>query len=986
MQERHHQKRASLNISYTKCRLSLRVFSALLALIFTSLFFAEPVQGADEIDLTPEERAFLESHPVIRVGNEDDWPPFDFSEHGIPQGYAIEHLELLGEKLGISFEYVNGYTWNELLRLFREGKIDLLPSLWFSESRAEYMLFTEPYLELPYVIITKDSNESIRTFDDLRGKTVAAPESYVQAEVLKTKYPEIERLQVHNPLEGLKAVNYGEADAYIGYRGVVDYLIATRFFTDLNIVGEVDAEGLGTQGLYLAVRQELPLLRSVLQKAMDSVSRKQKVKLAQQWITVGQRGVPTLTSKEKAYLLENPVLKVDNLKDWPPFNYFENGEPKGFCIDYMRLLGEKLGIQFDFVSGPTWDEFMDQLATGDLDLLCDVVETERRRERIAFTEPYFSIFSGIVVKQENEGFASLEALKGKEVIVPEGFYYEDILRQHYPALEVLTSDSILSCLKSVSSGRADAALVEKPVADYLITNHFLTDLVSIPVMDSAHLENTPVSIGVDKSEATLRDIMQKAMDAVSEEEMADIYNRWFEAEELEKQRNLVPLRLEEQAYIEGKKTIRMCIHSDRLPFEGRDESGDHIGIVADVVDLVAERIGVDIEIVSTGSWQESLEALETGRADFLTCLHRNPGNTDTFLFSDHFYESLYVLVGRKSEPYISDMNILTEKTVAVPEGNPVADYLSSNYPNTGILPKEDLDAALRAVSTGNADLAAGSLQMISYRIHDNALYDLKIAGQTPYKDYIRFGVSKSSEELLPILNKALDSISPQEINHITQKWITIRYEHGFDYSLLWKVLAVAAVVVAVIVLWNRKLRGLNRELTEAHRELEQKSEELERLSQTDRLTGLYNRMKIETIIENECERASRSDVTVSVVMIDVDRFKAINDEYGHHFGDKVLCELTDYLQTNNRTIDTLGRWGGEEFLLICPGTGLEGVRVLAEKLRAGIEELDFPVDRKITCSFGIAEYRKNESPDKLFIRVDEALYRAKDAGRNRVEG
>ena len=572
------------------------------------------------------------------------------------------------------------------------------------------------------------------------------------------------------------------------------------------------------------------------------------------------------------------------------------------------------------------------------------------------------------------------------MIVPEGFYYEDILKEHYPELEVLTTDSILSCLKNVSSGEADAALVEKPVADYLITNHFLTDLVSIPVMDSAHLENTPVSIGVEKSRTILRDIMQKAVDAVSEEEMASIYNQWFEAEELEKQRSLVPLTPEEQSYIERRSTIRMCVHPDRLPFEGRDESGKHIGIAADVANLVSERIGVEIELVPTGSWQESLEAVQTGRADILTCLSKNPGNTEAFLFSDHFYESVYVLVGRESEPYISDLDILAEKTVAVPDENPVAEYLSTNYPNVGILPRKNLDGALRAVSEGHADLAVGSLQMVSYLIHDNAFYDLKIAGQTPYKDYVRFGVSKSSEPLKPILNKALDSISSQEINRITQKWLAIRYEHGFDYGLLWKILIAVAFVVAVIVAWNRKLRGLNRKLTEAHSELEQKSEELERLSQTDRLTGLYNRMKVETIIENECERASRSEVSLSVIMIDVDRFKAINDEYGHHIGDEVLCELTDYLQRHNRSIDTLGRWGGEEFLLVCPGTGLEGARVLAEKLRAGLEELDFRLERKITCSFGIAEYRSGESPDKLFIRVDEALYRAKDAGRNRVAG
>lgn len=230
-----------------------------------------------ELELTPEEQEFLRSNPVIRVGNEDDWPPFDFSEHGVPQGYAIDHLELLGQKLGISFEYINGHTWSELLNLFREGKIDLLPSLWISESRKQYMLFTEPFLELPYVIVSSKQEDSTDSLQDLKGMTVAAPRGYVQEEVLRESFPEIQLQHVDNPLQGLKAVAYGQAQAYIGYRGVVDYLIATNFFTDLDIKGEVQAPELAPQGLYIAVQPDMPILRDLLQKAMDQVSRKQKV-------------------------------------------------------------------------------------------------------------------------------------------------------------------------------------------------------------------------------------------------------------------------------------------------------------------------------------------------------------------------------------------------------------------------------------------------------------------------------------------------------------------------------------------------------------------------------------------------------------------------------------------------------------------------------------------------------------------------------------
>ena len=960
--------------------------TALFILFFLiSVLTIIPVTAQDGLELTAREREFLSSHPVLKVGNEDDWPPFDFSEHGVPKGYAIEHLELIGEKLGISFEYVNGYSWHELKQLFRQGKIDVLPSLWISEKRKEYMVFTEPYLTLPYVIIAGKNDNSINSFQDLYGKTVATVKGYKQEEVLNNSFPGISQYQAENPLEGLKAISYGKADAYIGYRGVVDYLIATRFFTDLAIIGETNTPELGPQGLYIAVRPELSLLRGIFQKAMDSIARKKKVQLAAKWITVDKKPLPNLTAEEAAFIQNNKTLKVDNLQNWAPFNFNENGKPKGFCVDYVSLLADKLGVNIEFVTGPTWNEFLTMLKNGKLDLLCDVVETEKRRTYISFTKPYFTIFSGIVVKKKNNDITNLKDLRNKKVVIPQGFYYEDILNTHYPHLQVETKDTLLQCLKAVSAGNADAALAEKPVSDYLISSHFLTGLTSVPIVDSTHFENTPVAIGASTDKPILRTIFQKAMDAVTEAEMSEIYERWFKKDQLEKQKARIPLSPEEQLYLQQKETIYMSIHPNRLPFEALNKNGEHIGIVADIIDVVSERIGVPIRLFPTQTWKESLTAVKNGKSDILTCVHKNPDQMESVIFSKPYFSSVSVIAARDDHPYISDMNVLEGKKVAVPKENPITRYLNNNFSEIKLQKVFNLSVALDAVAKGRADAAVGNLQTISYNIHEKGLYNVKIAGQTPYKDFLRIGISKENKELQPILNKALDSITQQEINKITQKWLTIRYEHGFNYSLLWKILAGAAVIIAVIILWNRKLAALNRKLSQAHKDLARKSAELERLSITERLTGLYNRMKLEDILEYECKKASRSYQPLTIIMLDVDYFKNINDTYGHHIGDDVLCEFAAYLDDNTRFIDTVGRWGGEEFLIICPGTDTEGGRVFAEKLRKGIENMEFTVKEKITSSFGIAAYREGDISDDLFIRADKALYQAKEKGRNRVE-
>ncbi len=159
---------------------------------------------------------------------------------------------------------------------------------------------------------------------------------------------------------------------------------------------------------------------------------------------------------------------------------------------------------------------------------------------------------------------------------------------------------------------------------------------------------------------------------------------------------------------------------------------------------------------------------------------------------------------------------------------------------------------------------------------------------------------------------------------------------------------------------------------------------LERISVTDRLTGLFNRDKLETTLQQEFSRASRYRRTFSLLLIDLDHFKAINDNYGHPVGDKVLSEIGEILYASSRHVDTAGRWGGEEFLIICPETDLKQASIMAEKIRRVVEEYAFSTGDRLTCSIGVSEFQKEVNISELLKKVDKALYEAKDSGRNKV--
>lgn len=169
------------------------------------------------------------------------------------------------------------------------------------------------------------------------------------------------------------------------------------------------------------------------------------------------------------------------------------------------------------------------------------------------------------------------------------------------------------------------------------------------------------------------------------------------------------------------------------------------------------------------------------------------------------------------------------------------------------------------------------------------------------------------------------------------------------------------------------------------RELELRNHDLELLSSTDRLTGLYNRLKLEQILDEEHQRSQRYGTSFSLAIVDIDLFKQVNDTHGHQTGDQVLINIARILQDHVRSMDAVGRWGGEEFLVIFRETTIHAAIATAEKLRCAIANHEFEVVGKKTASFGVTSYYHPDNINEMMKRADNALYHAKNCGRNRVE-
>lgn len=212
-------------------------------------------------------------------------------------------------------------------------------------------------------------------------------------------------------------------------------------------------------------------------------------------------------------------------------------------------------------------------------------------------------------------------------------------------------------------------------------------------------------------------------------------------------------------------------------------------------------------------------------------------------------------------------------------------------------------------------------------------------------------------------------------------------ERNYRY-LIWGLIFLSAVIVILLIIFYFKYKE-RQKIEKMNRELEQKVEErtkkLRKMVITDELTNLFNRRRILELLEIELEKASRYKRDLALIMIDLDFFKKINDSFGHQFGDKVLRKISEIMKQNTRNLDLVGRYGGEEFLLILPETNLEKAALVAEKLRQKIKKSDIEgLDFKLTASFGAVQY-EGESSQQLIKRADDLLYKAKKEGRDRVE-
>lgn len=271
------------------------------------------------------------------------------------------------------------------------------------------------------------------------------------------------------------------------------------------------------------------------------------------------------------------------------------------------------------------------------------------------------------------------------------------------------------------------------------------------------------------------------------------------------QGNELGLSSAEQEWLNNHPTIRLAVDIAWPPFEWVDKDMEYKGIAADYMQLVGEKLGVRFEVEKNKQWPQAVAALKEHKLDVFTCVAKNKQRQEYVNFTRPYLSFPMVIVTSSDVNYIDGMKGLKGLVVGVVKGYATHEYMEANHPEIKLNIVTTSEEGLESVSQGRVDAFVDNIATATSIIQSRGLTNLKISGEMPVRYELSMAVRKDWPELIDILQQALDSISEEQRKKIHNKWIGVRYEHGFDYSLFWKSLFVFALIISVMYFYNRRL-------------------------------------------------------------------------------------------------------------------------------------------------------------------------------------
>ncbi len=805
-----------------------------------ALIYYKKSSKLNGIDLSEQERKWLEEHPLINVGGEMDWAPFDYvDDNGKYTGLSKEYLDLIAKKGGFKLKYHTGKTWDQLLDDIKKGSIDMLPAAYFSKQREEFINFTNSYLNLPEYFFTLGSHPDINSIKDLYGKTIALVKGYEIVTWINENHPQIDIIEKKNILECLRSVKSGESVAFIGDNPSTAYNLEKGFITGIRLNSVISSRD--PIKLYMGVKKGYEPFVEILNKIIESLSKEEISNLSSKWMKKIEKKVISLSKEEKLWIDENPINRIGIMSYWPSDN---NGD--SLHTEVLKLINRYSGLNLVPIKFNTWNQGYKLAAEGKELHGIMGLSWSKEREDIFFYSPAYDFTPAyLITKKTNDDIKSFKDIANKTIYLKTNSITHKMMKQKSKSTKIIDIDSVEQMYEKLAlSDEADAMLA------YFIDEEALEEY-GLKIIDNIYDRYGEVAIGINNKYHHLHNIINKVFKTIPKNELSSIRDRdWGDR----KSRNLYALTKKEKKYLKEKSVINVCINPRWEPIEFFE--GDEVkGISIDLLNIMKEKLpNIEYNFIKTDSWTQSQEFLRDKRCDILPSAVKTSKRSKYAYFTQPYLSYDLAIITTSDKPLVSSLESITSKTMSRKEGSALITKLKERYPYIKINISKGYKESLEDVVNKKVYFTICTIPVFSYYKSKYGIKNLQVAGYSDMKYRISMAVRNDDQVLLKIFNKTLKTIPNSTFNVVHEKWSQAKVIRQTNWDFLFKIVAGISLVVLFLIYNNRKLNAKvlakTADIMKQKAQLEDLSKNLERKVEARTKELEIQKKQIEIILEN----------------------------------------------------------------------------------------------------------------------------------------
>jgi polar amino acid transport system substrate-binding protein len=550
----------------------------------------------------------------------------------------------------------------------------------------------------------------------------------------------------------------------------------------------------------------------------------------------------TTTPASAADVNDRMTVRVGAYENEPKIFTNAGGQVVGIFPDILAQIATLEGWNIQYING-TWDECLGRLEKGELDLMVDVAYSDERAKKFNFCKETVFVNWGVVFVPETSQIESFKDLQAKRVAIMKGSILstgkaggiQSILIASDISCDFVEAKDYKGVFELVASGKADAGVANRTFGEVNAEKYRLkgTSMIFEPSqLRFAYTKRSEKAQKIaDKIDHDLK-LYKGLPNSVYYQTLKKYLTGTFKGETVEE---MIPgstaqfsLSQEDREWLKEHPVIRVVLNPNWAPIEFADD-GEPYGITVDYLRRFEKKLGVQFEFIKESDRRQAINILKSGELDMSGAIAETPDRKEFLTFTAPYLPVPIVIFSRDDVTYVNDLDQLNGKSVAVLDGYATQELITKDHPKIHWVGFKSVEDALESLEQGEIFAFVNDIVTTSYYISKNGFTHIKVVGETPYKYHVAMA-AQSGTPLASILDKTLASIPQSERDAIYQKWFSIKYEKGFNYTLMWKILAGVLLIIIFILYWNRRLAREITQRKKAQAELEKNKDYLEVLN------------------------------------------------------------------------------------------------------------------------------------------------------------